>query len=695
MSRLFLASLCLLLSCSSLFAQQRNLGVGRSEAPASEKRVALVIGNSAYKNSPLRNPVNDARDMAAKLRALGFEVVERSNLNARQIGATLREFRSKLVPGAIGLVFYAGHGLQIKGENFLPAVDAEIAGEEDVQNQSLAVKQVMDVLEDAKTRLNLVFLDACRNNPYARSFRSGSDGLARVSAPSGTLISFATRPGSVAADGSGRNGLYTTQLLQQMDKLDQPIEQVLKRVVTGVKLASNGRQEPWMEGSIEGDFCFGRCAGAAPATAPSASAATAGAGAEAAANDRAFWESVKDSKSADEFRAYLERFPDGLFVALAHARLRALPETQSASAPPSARPPSSAAGSTPQAQLLDDCAQCRGILERQGPAVVAVSASVREAQGGAASRDDFFDKFFGSEPDSAGQQRQDPRRRGAGFLISSDGYILTNARLVQRATQVRVTLADRREFGAKIMGTDARSDVALLKIDSGAERLPVVRFAAGGMPAEGERLLAMGYPSAASLTIGVVVGAGGAQPANLLAPFIRTDAPVNSGNIGGPLFNLRGEVVGINTLIQGQSETGADAAYAIPIDLASEVEAQLRAFGRVRRARIGTAIQEVTKEIAQNLGLPKPLGAAVNAVEKGGPAERAGIEVGDVILSFDGIAINSHVELPRIVARQAPGRSVPIQVWRKGAAKDLTVTLAETPPEAARERSGEAPRGSR
>lgn len=235
---------------------QRNQTVERTSAAASEKRVALVIGNSAYKSSPLKNPTNDARDMAAKLRGLGFDVIERSNLTTRQIGSTMRELRSKLTPGAVALIFYAGHGLQIKGDNFLPAVDAEIETEDDVPNQSLALKQIMQVLDDAKTRLNLVFLDACRNNPYARSFRSGENGLSKVDAPTGTLISFATRPGSVASDGEGRNGLYTEHLLKAMDVQGLQIELALKRVVSAVKGASSGRQEPWMEGSIEGDFFF-------------------------------------------------------------------------------------------------------------------------------------------------------------------------------------------------------------------------------------------------------------------------------------------------------------------------------------------------------------------------------------------------------------------------------------------------------
>jgi uncharacterized caspase-like protein len=281
---------------------------GLAYAQQGETKVALVIGNSTYKAAPLKNPTNDSRDVAAKLRGLGFTVIERSNLTVKQIGGTLREFRSKLTPGSVALVFYAGHGLQIKGENYLPAVDADISSEEDVPTQSLATKQIMDVLGDAKTRLNLVFLDACRDNPYARGFRSASRGLSKESAPSGTLISFATRPGGVASDGDERNGLYTSVLLQAMNSTNLPIEQLLKKVVSGVKLASNSKQEPWMEGSIEGDFCFGQCNAVQTAV----------------SDDRALWESVKDSKDVGELRAYLNRFPNGLFSEVASSRIRSM-----------------------------------------------------------------------------------------------------------------------------------------------------------------------------------------------------------------------------------------------------------------------------------------------------------------------------------------------------------------------------------
>lgn len=308
-----------LLATSSLAAEpQRNLAIASGGA---EKRVALVIGNTAYKTAPLKNAGNDAVDMASRLRGLGFEVIERNNITTRQIAGTLREFRSKLTPGAVALFFYAGHGLQIKGVNYLPATDADILSEEDVPLQSFDLGRVLEIMDESKTRLNLIFLDACRNNPFARSFRSASNGLAKVDAPSGTLISFATRPGSVAADGAGRNGLYTSQLLSAMNDTGQPIELVLKRVVGGVKAVSLGKQEPWLEGSIEGDFCFARCTGGLGVAASVGSGTP---GPSAAAVEMTYWESMRDSRDAEAFRGYLSRYPNGQFADIADRKIKEL-----------------------------------------------------------------------------------------------------------------------------------------------------------------------------------------------------------------------------------------------------------------------------------------------------------------------------------------------------------------------------------
>ena len=279
-------------------------------AGAVGDRVALVIGNGKYASAPLVNSVNDSRAMAQSLREMGFTVIERENITSKQIPSTLREFRTSLTPGSVALFFYAGHGLQIKGTNYLPAVDAEINSEDDVPMQSIDLNRILDILAESKTRLNLLFLDACRNNPYARSMRSGVTGLAKVDAPSGTLISFATRPGSTASDGSGGHGVYTEQLLGQMREPNVPVEQVLKRVGASVKRATRGAQEPWMEGSIEGDFYFRGGAAAAVASGP----------VDPLALELAYWDSVKSSANARDYQAYLDKYPQGQFAGLARER---------------------------------------------------------------------------------------------------------------------------------------------------------------------------------------------------------------------------------------------------------------------------------------------------------------------------------------------------------------------------------------
>jgi len=279
-------------------------------AAAVGDRVALVIGNGKYASAPLVNSVNDSRAMAQSLREMGFTVIERENITSKQIPSTLREFRTSLTPGSVALFFYAGHGLQIKGTNYLPAVDAEINSEDDVPMQSIDLNRILDILAESKTRLNLLFLDACRNNPYARSMRSGVTGLAKVDAPSGTLISFATRPGSTASDGSGGHGVYTEQLLGQMREPNVPVEQVLKRVGASVKRATRGAQEPWMEGSIEGDFYFR--GGAAPAVASGP--------VDPLALELAYWDSVKSSANGRDYQAYLDKYPQGQFAGLARER---------------------------------------------------------------------------------------------------------------------------------------------------------------------------------------------------------------------------------------------------------------------------------------------------------------------------------------------------------------------------------------
>ncbi len=341
-------------------------------------------------------------------------------------------------------------------------------------------------------------------------------------------------------------------------------------------------------------------------------------------------------------------------------------------------------------------AQTRGLpdftelVEKQGPAVVNISTTqVTRSQAPGMpfpfDEDDpafeFFKRFIPRPPGGAVPREFENKSLGSGFVISSDGYILTNAHVVDGADEVTVRLTDKREFKAKTIGTDKRTDVALIKIE--ASGLPAVKLADTNQLKVGEWVVAIGSPFGFdnSVTAGIVSAKGRSLPQENYVPFIQTDVAINPGNSGGPLFNMRGEVVGINSQIYSRSGGYMGVSFAIPIDVAMEIQNQLRASGKVSRGRLGVVIQEVSKELADSLALSKPIGAVVNAVEKGGPAEKAGLEPGDVILKFDGKTINNSADLPRMVGAVRPGTRSVVQIWRKGAMRDITVVVGEIPDE--------------
>ena len=274
---LALAALTIVMIAADAHAQEIK---GRKE-----QRIALVIGNGDYKSSPLTNPVNDARAMADALKETGFTVIRKENASLKEMTLALRDFGDKLKKGGVGLFYYAGHGMAIKGRNYLIPVDAQIEREDEIAFNALDANAVLDKMESAGNRLNLVILDACRNNPFARSFRSASQGLAQMDAPVGTLVSFATAPGQVASDGNGKNGLFTQHLLHNIRRPGLKIEDLFKAVRVNVRKDSNGKQVPWEASSLEGDFYF--IAAPAPTVAAKVPAAGVAPSAPAAEKSRA------------------------------------------------------------------------------------------------------------------------------------------------------------------------------------------------------------------------------------------------------------------------------------------------------------------------------------------------------------------------------------------------------------------------
>jgi Caspase domain len=293
-----------------------------STGPRVTKRIGLVIGNGAYVNAPpLKNPPNDARDMVATLRALGFEVTSGINVNQREMKRLIREFGQKLKAGGSGLFYYAGHGVQSKGRNYLFPVDADIQSEAEVEDSGVDLALVLNVMDEAQNGLNVVILDACRNNPFARSFRSASEGLAQVDAPTGTLIAYATAPGRVAADGTGQNGLYTSELLKAMQIPGLSALEVFMRVRGEVMKQTGNNQVPWEASSLVGGFYFSGRSRNASSAAPSNAEASLINRIDPAAFELSYWETIKNSTDPEDFRAYLEKYPNGQFSAIAKRRL--------------------------------------------------------------------------------------------------------------------------------------------------------------------------------------------------------------------------------------------------------------------------------------------------------------------------------------------------------------------------------------
>jgi serine protease Do len=360
-----------------------------------------------------------------------------------------------------------------------------------------------------------------------------------------------------------------------------------------------------------------------------------------------------------------------------------------------------------QAQSSRGLPDFADLVERTGPAVVNIrttararaNASAPGANPGAGPRApegldendpfyEFFRRFFPprgpgqpqpNTPAPQGRGEEVPRGVGSGFIISTDGFVLTNHHVVDGSDEVYVTLTDKREFKAKIIGSDRRTDVAVVKIEGSG--FPTLRFGDPNRLRVGEWVVAIGSPFGLENTVTAgIVSAKGRETGDFL-PFIQTDVAVNPGNSGGPLINMNGEVVGINSQIYSRTGGFQGISFAIPIDEAQRVSDQLRSGGRVVRGRIGVGIAEVTKDVAEPLGLSKPSGALVRNVESGGPSDKAGVEVGDIIQRFDGKVIDKSSDLPRLVGATRPGTRSTLTVWRKGALKDLAVVVAELEPD--------------
>jgi len=343
---------------------------------------------------------------------------------------------------------------------------------------------------------------------------------------------------------------------------------------------------------------------------------------------------------------------------------------------------------TSQARSLPDFIP---LVEENAPAVVNISTTLKKGKGGAGIQGqtmpdipkdspyyDFFNKFFGEVPEGMAPHQQ-RTSLGSGFIMSDDGYIITNNHVVKDADEIIVRLNDRREFVAEVIGTDERSDIAVLKID--AKQLPTLKMGDSSKLKVGEWVLAIGSPFGFehSVTQGIISAMGRSLPNENYVPFIQTDVAINPGNSGGPLFNLQGEVIGVNSQIYSRTGGYMGMSFAIPIKVVKDIYHQLREQGHVSRGWLGVLIQDVTRELAESFAMKKPHGALVAKVLKDSPAEKAGFKVGDVIVSFNGDKIDVSSDLPPMVGSTKVGKTVPAKVIRHGEPVSLRVKIAELP----------------
>jgi serine protease Do len=341
-----------------------------------------------------------------------------------------------------------------------------------------------------------------------------------------------------------------------------------------------------------------------------------------------------------------------------------------------------AAAAAPARALPDFTA----LVEQNGPAVVNISTtakvrtSAQELQVPGEPGDPFYE-FFRRFQIPMPQGDQIRRGVGSGFIVSADGYILTNAHVVDDAGEVRVKLTDNREFNAKVVGADKRTDVALVKID--AKNLPTVRVGEAAKSKVGEWVAAIGSPFGLenTVTAGIISAKSRSLPDENYVPFIQTDVAINPGNSGGPLFNMAGEVIGINSQIYSRTGGYMGLSFAVPIEVAMKVKNDLQKYGKVSRGRLGVTIQSVNQELADSFGLKKPQGALVAAVEPKSPADKAGIKTGDIILGVDGRDVENSIELPRVIGDSRPGTQVKLKIWREGQTKEISASLGEMPAE--------------
>jgi uncharacterized caspase-like protein len=594
----------------------RQLVQTNAQRSNNVRRVALVMGNGAYASAPaLKNPPNDARDMAATLKTLGFEVSSGVNLSQREMKRLIREFGQKLKAGGNGLFYYAGHGVQARGRNYIIPVDADIQSEADVEDSGVDVGLVLNYMDDAQNGLNIVILDACRNNPFARSFRSASEGLAQVDAPTGTLIAYATAPGRVAADGAGENGLYTSELLKAMRLQGLTATDMFMQVRAEVMKRTGNKQVPWEASSLVGSFYFSGGANSTGSSSGAYNAAPNETRFDAAAFEYSYWETIKNSTSADEFKAYLARYPEGQFAALAKIKIKNLEVVSKPSEPE----PTSRNSGAAEIAFWDSVKNStnpedfRAYLKKYPNGDFAELANNRLRALTAALKDK-------EREDGARRAAEEIERQTKTFKISW-GY---KASLKEQFWPAKLVV----------------SPVAFRIVDDGGKDVKwnCSSFVAATLDNDWIR------------EIGCGVGK------------CRIKAE-SASEAASALESVRQACAAPLKVWQD-----AEANYRSSLALAKERIGPRPGF-------LGLSINDITPDVAAKLRIGNARGAVVVAIFGGGPAERAGIRRDDAITAFQGSPVSDSKSLTKQIQSVPADTDVDVTILRDGREQQVRARL--------------------
>lgn len=678
MKRLIVITIIFFFTVTSinLISQER-----RVQVTEKEKRLALIIGNNNYSTGRLANAVNDARSIKDTLKDLGFSVIYLENASLRRMTTSVQELERKLKAGGVGLFYFSGHGIQIEGLNYLLPVGANVKSEADVEFECYPADRVIESMTNARNRLNIVILDACRDNPFSRSFsRSSTKGLAQMSSGKGMMIAYSTSPGDTASDGPGmQNGLFTHHLLKSMKTPGLNLEQVFKKTREAVNKASNGNQLPWTSSSVIGDFFFNQKSSVIldqiqeiqiePSRIEKVDLVEFESGPVEVPKNEQEWSVWQTKLNNYMQKAKAREGKIEISFPLKREAWKKILEVFNLNNPYTNEDDDFKTFIKNRIHFWNNIQDLRNKLR---PAVVEIQVS--------SAMTDNLDKFFNIP------KTKKTQKNGSGFFISPDGYLLTTYDLVRDAKRIKVIDISWQEYPAVIIGSDEKSNIALLKIKE--KEFPYLMFGDSDKVKDGDWILQVAYRDDHNLLTMYVDEKKSAQKQSdsfleryfNIQKKIYYDRVISTkvGSTGCPLLSLNGEIIGMISSIDTSKADGFGTGYMIKSNRIKRIIRDLKVFGSVKRGYLGINVYTINEQDRHKLDLSST-GALIKEVMPRSPAKKAGLKKYDLIIEVKNLRINTAEELRDTIQFLRPGEIIKITVIRKDNKKAIYVKLGEEP----------------